>query len=1168
MPDEFGDIGGFGDFNVTPYRVRRRSRSRPKADPKPPDPGLMSNIASTGLGGLAAVGNLLDVPGSMVRDVMSSASGTPRNPFDQLLSPFSDKNRVTGRDLLRQWGTVGKKDTWGNFAGGLAFELATDPTTWLSFGMKDAIGKGAKALRYGGVLDDVALKAASKGIGPRAFRMGNTVESAIKMADDPAKALKRFQDVVKAKGWNEGELLKEQLGGMFKAKMPFVGEGKVFGGKMAQAVGKKLDTAQKFLTDNPIANRLRSKFIRGTEHSYDFASQMQGIRSLRHGQETIGAGRGLLAKSYQSMRGMLDDKSENGMLLINALESPTFKEAIMNGQLPPHLPVGASQEFADHLPQIREFIELHDGMLKDMHHGEMQDGLKANAVDDYIENYNKMDYSPRVRTFINRDRYNAMHQLRAEFDVKNPHQIARRIGLRDTYSGTRALTEMGQDLGLKIEYTDTVSGKVVKKPIVGLGYTISRYQDLPQLYSQIGHEIQRVYGKKLGHLNTMDAQQMNDLVKWITHIEPEHATQKITPFSVDPFANVMRRLEHSVRARQAANNVTDLALNAGGRVDEILNGRPESVSSMLSRAGMDPEHGAAAVQRKYLKAMQRGDKKIIEKTAKLLNTSDPIGELSRMPSHDFANLLHVPEQQVQHAQNHMQLFTNPQEASMVAKGLDMFNRMFKSSVTTPWPRFHFRNAVSGAVQNVLLGLIKPQHLPRALANAYHLLSGNAAHKFEGALAGHTFDDVWNMIVQDDVIGRHGMGATDLGAPTAEELAKKRATSAFAMEMPKGMPQGRKSLTQTVFPEGGKIPVRYGTGAAQTAKDVATAVPRFALKTGNQIGNFVESMNRLSAYVNLLENGVHHSEAARMVKRAQIDYGSATKWERDYAKRVAPFYMFSSRILPPVIEELASKPGGAMAQTLRVANRARNEDDITPEYVTETVGLPWEMGALKPPEGTNRYITGLGLMHEDPVGLLGMVSHPRQLMLEGISRMTPPLRIPLEMAFGQVTHQRDATGGREIEDLDPTIARAFQNISDTMSGKRRENIESPLGISKPTWQNIEVLSQLLPVSQVATQLRQAFDPRKQKPIKALNLLTGVRVTDVSPAAQDAILRERANALERQMGAREFPTVYFPQEMKAKMTKAQLDKALALENLQRGVESRRRQRKKVRKASLEL
>jgi hypothetical protein len=87
---------------------------------------------------LSAISNALDLPSSMVRDTLAG-----ENPFDQFLSPFSDENRTSGRDLLRKHGLAGSEDTWGNFLGGMAAETFLDPVNLM--GGAGLLKKAAKA---------------------------------------------------------------------------------------------------------------------------------------------------------------------------------------------------------------------------------------------------------------------------------------------------------------------------------------------------------------------------------------------------------------------------------------------------------------------------------------------------------------------------------------------------------------------------------------------------------------------------------------------------------------------------------------------------------------------------------------------------------------------------------------------------------------------------------------------------------------------------------------------------------------------------------------------------------------------------------------------------------------------------------------------------------------
>lgn len=78
---------------------------------------------------LAGAGNLLDLPGSSLRDILAG-----RNPFDQWATPFSGDNRATGRDVLQPF---------------LGANQETGMAGWLDNpmeGFKDIAGFGAEVL--------------------------------------------------------------------------------------------------------------------------------------------------------------------------------------------------------------------------------------------------------------------------------------------------------------------------------------------------------------------------------------------------------------------------------------------------------------------------------------------------------------------------------------------------------------------------------------------------------------------------------------------------------------------------------------------------------------------------------------------------------------------------------------------------------------------------------------------------------------------------------------------------------------------------------------------------------------------------------------------------------------------------------------------------------------
>jgi len=151
------DLGA--DLGLPGMRQRRRARTLKPGEER----SLMREIGDTALSGLSAVGNVLDVPGSVVRDIMAG-----ENPFDQLL-PWnwtSDQGRISGRDLLRKYGLAGREDTYGNWWGGFATEVLTDPLTYLTLGSTAALSSAGKVAKSVGILDDLA-RVTGKGVGTR-----------------------------------------------------------------------------------------------------------------------------------------------------------------------------------------------------------------------------------------------------------------------------------------------------------------------------------------------------------------------------------------------------------------------------------------------------------------------------------------------------------------------------------------------------------------------------------------------------------------------------------------------------------------------------------------------------------------------------------------------------------------------------------------------------------------------------------------------------------------------------------------------------------------------------------------------------------------------------------------------------------------------------------------
>lgn len=165
-----------------PPRRAPRSRREPAPQPSRADEerSLVQRATDAELSAVSAVGNVLDLPGSMVRDVISL-----QNPLDQILTPTSSINRTSGRDLSRKFGFAGSDDTTGNAIGGFAAEVLLDPLSYLTFGAS-ALTKAGRVARNAGLMKRVPAVAASRAgravgaVGPREARMTTSLDDLLR----------------------------------------------------------------------------------------------------------------------------------------------------------------------------------------------------------------------------------------------------------------------------------------------------------------------------------------------------------------------------------------------------------------------------------------------------------------------------------------------------------------------------------------------------------------------------------------------------------------------------------------------------------------------------------------------------------------------------------------------------------------------------------------------------------------------------------------------------------------------------------------------------------------------------------------------------------------------------------------------------------------------------
>lgn len=1093
--------------------VARRVSPSYQLTPEEED-SLIGRVGGNALSGISAVGNLLDVPGSMVRDLLGG-----QNPLDQLLSPLSSENRLTGRDLLRKHGMVGRQDTTGNWLGGLAAEIATDPLTLLTLGTGSALSAGGKGAKAAGLLANVAKTATAKAGKPVGKGVGMLTTS--------------LDDLLRGGGIEASRAARQYAKSQgFKSLKEF-----------RKAHGSEALSRGIAGFGLPFQNAL---FGSGT------GKIAQGIAG---GMDAIGAA----AKTTAPVRfgRMLFDPAVQGKL--GRLEQEVAEESY---RAFPKAAAAAKTAYADAFDDMDQTYKAFDETFGDSLRGagEATPPGSAFGVGDVVQAADRGNYG-RVTRFTPEG---------AEVAFKNPETSAMASRVMSTDELTKAFTA-GSPEADRFAY-DAV--RQVFDDVVRL--TAETSGDAPRAMEKImpGTSVAPEMAKRIAQ-TAEKMQAVNDSIykaielkggntRWIEGSDlfrhfPRKADQKAIDASVttrdlpSSFSNMKARTEaiRTVPAKvvndmlaEGKRGADDILRKYGEWLDPNMEGGIEAHAAQL--AEWLSTHGKRTLFNRetlddflsYQMGAHRASKSIDAIHALFMRHAGDDGmELAaafkaakmdpeRAVEHfaklrgitpEAASSTMVPLDVVQAATAVNRVQDSLPWAKQIGEAIDGFTRVFKASVTLPFPSFLSRNFSSGQIVNLTTGLINnPAEIAgysKAFREAVSVLRNPKEHR---------------QLARELQI--HGLIGNDTGFEGVDMF-----TDQVRGAMPANPLQGRQTLMES----------RQFVSANPSALDKLPQGQRMRVAgrtvagTGAKANQNVEFVNRVPMYLYLKKQGWSPAAAAEKVKELHFDYSDLSPFEKNVAKRLVPFYTFTRKMAPLTAKTLIAKPGGAMAQTIRAANKGRDTEGMTPDYVAETLSIPLGQS----PDGGNRYLTGFGMAHEDPLSFLG--GGFRGAGLEALSRTNPLIKGPLEMATGQSFFQRGPLGGRPIDDLDPTIGRIMSNVTGQ---------EKP--VTFPGSQAVEAIAGNSPISRLLTTARQVSDPRKRSSVGAAsglaaNLLTGARVSDISPGAQEAILRERLQqVMGTELGGRVFSRAYIPKDVREAMPpdeRKEAERVMALMNL---------------------
>lgn len=602
--------------------------------------------------------------------------------------------------------------------------------------------------------------------------------------------------------------------------------------------------------------------------------------------------------------------------------------------------------------------------------------------------------------------------------------------------------------------------------------------------------------------NANFADQAGRLASRLQKADPLHAEQGLGLFTNHPLQDFETRRawhDNSMAHARGAQTLFSQNVTLGASPGEGF----VSAAEALQRAGLVADKGGRGGRQKLAELIQQATGQTID--PKKLETD-----------------AWIREDIVDAATKWMRPFVSPESVKPFVTLWDQALNLFKGAVTTAFPSFHVRNAMTGVWQNWVSGAFDPT----VAGGKNNPLAYLSPMKDAKAIAD---GKVVKGLAQAPVF--KSMGITDDAAATTQlaDWAHQYGLTHADNTQRAGMVGGQFGTTPTSALPGSAeyvakpdlarwaMPWKWGneTGGLNplNVRGVTDEVSRFApIAEGDKAQALTEFVNRTSNFIAKIKQGFTPEQAAAAAKAAHLDYSMLSQFERNVARRVIPWYSFSRRNLPMLLESMAESPG-KVTGTVRAANTGRAEEGFLPSYIGEGAAIPLP-GA---PAGQQRYLSSLGLPVEDEaIGVLAsLLSGDLARAGEKTLGMTAPLvKGPLEAIAG-----KQFFSGRDLSDLKPTqMGSAFGLLSDEYA---------------------QPLTQFLsntPIARAATTVDKLFDDRKGWPETLANLATGFRVTDADVGrAREIEGRKIVEQLLRESGkAKEMVKLYPDREKMGELT----------------------------------
>jgi hypothetical protein len=1126
-------------FDDTGWPVPRpRQRRRTAQPPAPVTPEEESSLWSNVIGGLAAAGNLIDLPFSMARDV-----ATLNNPFDQLLTPLSSENRMTGRNVLEQYGVVPKNryqgfDSWkhaldrpsdilGDLAG-FAVEIVPlpgvfNPAGWIT----GPLGTLAKGSSVGARTARTGLKAAKSNPAKVLDKAGELAEATVHYGKQTAKGA-RPTDFHPTTPAAIADQIRRGERGIFGLANPITGEQMASFGAGSETAANLLDWM--FYSESPLtlpvratralfsasagarpgegmvaktsarlgdkpgemsASALSGALQKQKDLKYAYIEQSRA--ALQDLMPAMTAARGQLNETYAAAaKHLLEAGDEAGAAKLAEMAENNFRQLAETPGFMPEASMTYEQALS---PQVRQPIEnrLASFMRASLDPG--MDPVANQAIDDLVHQayplltaIQKAEDQVALQVealggkidWLNTDYVRHQARRGPYRDPSKPH-YSRKEPYRDYPGGTIGVNEWAAS------------------PIMSLNRLPKAEKDkaIKEMYGWLNSQGRAWKGMKRADI----LEQYAEYALLRPHLD--EATDRISRLAAPG-----TEIPNPEDTLAAWKEVTKRKRTVKGQVKEYETSRlSDMVRYFTNLPATEKQFGkifANSTLEDHLKYMDS----MIGKQATLLSAHHLLKEkgVIRKAGEPGTKPLLTAWKEAGYTERGLKTLIDDmaaageavtvQDLSKMAVGEDVARALSTiNKFTEPGPTAEYAKLWDKilAWYKGPLTLIAPAFFSRNLSGGIYQemthgkTSWGTIFKAKLDAMKHVHNgkglEYVNEAIDLGVVGGPGQMAAIYGEEAAKGMGAVPGSYGEIMSPLKRALKLREWSPKQVIKWRGA-----GMHPEDLAKTGAKEEYFWAAQLGENVHGWVEFVNRAGYYEALRRSGYTPAQAAKYVKDAHFSYSELSTFEKNVARRLGPlFYGWQRKSIPFTMKKIAERPFGSTSQSIRALTiPQRDREEYIPGFMREKMSIPVSADG---PETT--YLSQLGLPIEDlnQLSFEGLMPQFKRIGQRQLANLPPPISAPLEMLTGTQFYT-----GRPLKYLDsptedwtgtkmPLVDRALSvGPWSRLVGEGRRLTDQRKWEEPFPWDVLQILANVGTGAKFAT-----YDTEKWKIIDAKNML---------------------------------------------------------------------------------